>query len=139
MTVTRDVILDLLPLYLAGEASAGTRVLVTEYLARDPELAEQVRRQQADPAPGVVPAISPDLEMRALLSTRRAIARRAWVFGLAWFFTAVTFSLHVTFTGGMPHARFALLDYPLALAANLVVTAGLWIAYAALRRRARLR
>lgn len=37
--ITRDVILDLLPLYLAGEASEDTRQLVEAYLATDAKLA----------------------------------------------------------------------------------------------------
>jgi len=40
MEVTRNVILDLLPLYSANEASADTRALVKEYLETDPELAD---------------------------------------------------------------------------------------------------
>jgi hypothetical protein len=39
MEITRNVIEDLLPLYLANEASADTRTLVDEYLKTDPELA----------------------------------------------------------------------------------------------------
>ena len=39
MEITRDVILDLLPLYVADEASQDTRALVEKYLAADPELA----------------------------------------------------------------------------------------------------
>ena len=39
MEITRDVILDLLPLYLAGEVSEDTRSLVENYLEEDPKLA----------------------------------------------------------------------------------------------------
>ena len=39
MNVTREIILDLLPVYLSGEASPATRSLVEEYMKRDPELA----------------------------------------------------------------------------------------------------
>ncbi len=38
--VTKDVIEDLLPLYLAGEVSEDTAKLVKKYLESDPELAE---------------------------------------------------------------------------------------------------
>jgi hypothetical protein len=38
--ITRQVILDLLPIYLANEASADTRALVVQYLENDPELAK---------------------------------------------------------------------------------------------------
>jgi len=34
-TITRDVVRDLLPLYLSGEASADTTALVQQYLASD--------------------------------------------------------------------------------------------------------
>ena len=40
MTVTRDVIVDLLPLYLEGEVSTDTRSLVESYLEQDSELSE---------------------------------------------------------------------------------------------------
>ena len=40
MEVTREVILDLLPLYVADEASSDTRALVDEFLETDPELAD---------------------------------------------------------------------------------------------------
>lgn len=44
MKVTRDVILDLLPLYMADEASNDTRILVEEYLRSDPKLAQIAQR-----------------------------------------------------------------------------------------------
>ena len=45
MNVSRNVIHDLVPLYLADEASADTRALIEEFLAADPELAGQARGQ----------------------------------------------------------------------------------------------
>jgi hypothetical protein len=48
MEITRDVILDLLPLYLAGEGSPVTRALVEQYLETDSALARLAK--QADPA-----------------------------------------------------------------------------------------
>ena len=36
MTVTSDVILDLLPMYVAGEVSEDTRKLVEAYLEENP-------------------------------------------------------------------------------------------------------
>jgi anti-sigma factor RsiW len=38
--ITRNVILDLLPLYLSGEISDDTSKLVRKYLETDPDLAE---------------------------------------------------------------------------------------------------
>ncbi len=43
MTVTRDVILDLLPLYFAGQVSADTKTLVDEFLVSKNRAACQSR------------------------------------------------------------------------------------------------
>ena len=40
MEISRNVILDLLPLYIADEASSETRTLIEDYLAKDHELAK---------------------------------------------------------------------------------------------------
>jgi len=47
MNITRNVILDLLPLYLAGEVSLDTRTLVEKYLEKDSELAELANKQKS--------------------------------------------------------------------------------------------
>jgi len=50
------VILDLLPLYLAGEVSNDTAALVKEYLETDPELAEAAQEVAKTDSPGKVPS-----------------------------------------------------------------------------------
>ncbi len=40
MKITRNVILDLLPMYLANEVSSETHTLIEKYLETDPELAQ---------------------------------------------------------------------------------------------------
>lgn len=55
--ITRDVILDLLPLYLADEVSADTRMLVEHYLEDDPELAEIARQSPAAELPQDIPVV----------------------------------------------------------------------------------
>lgn len=47
MTVTREVIYDLLPAYFSGDVSADTRALVEEFLATDPEFRRMVDRFHA--------------------------------------------------------------------------------------------
>ena len=46
MTVSRDVIIDLLPLYLADEVSDATRELVETHLTADPQLAKLVDKMK---------------------------------------------------------------------------------------------
>jgi hypothetical protein len=82
MKVTRDVVTDLMPLYLAGDASADTTRLVEDFLAADGEFAAMVKQSamlRLEPLPGP-PAGG---EMRALLRTRRLVKRRSWYLGLA--------------------------------------------------------
>jgi hypothetical protein len=76
MEVTREVILDLLPLYFSGEASAQTQALVTEYLEHDPDLARlarqwQERLSEPPPAPARL-----DAQAVAYYEAKRQIAIR---------------------------------------------------------------
>jgi anti-sigma factor RsiW len=76
MAVTRDVILDLLPLYLSDEASPDSQVLVKEHLDSDPELAQlatkwKERLPEAPPAP-----VNPDAQAVAYREAKRQIANR---------------------------------------------------------------
>jgi hypothetical protein len=72
MKITRNVILDLLPLYAANEVSAETRALVEKYLKTDPELANVAKQLAAMEKPGDIPApLSQDDKMKAYKKARR--------------------------------------------------------------------
>jgi hypothetical protein len=74
MEITRNVILDLLPLYLANEVSEDTRALVEQYLENDPELAEIARRSSALEFPGDVPIpLTQEDEMKTYQKTKLKI------------------------------------------------------------------
>lgn len=53
--VTKNIILDLLPLYLAGEVSEDTATLVKKYLELDSELAEAAKQMAKADSLGKVP------------------------------------------------------------------------------------
>lgn len=53
--ITNHVILDLLPLYLAGEVSEDTATLVKKYLEANPELAETAKEMARADALNKVP------------------------------------------------------------------------------------
>ncbi|MFN7971850.1 MAG: hypothetical protein U0166_05810 [Acidobacteriota bacterium] len=88
MKVTKDVVIDLYPLYASGDASADSKALVEEFLRQDSELA----RQLGEPAslPAAIPSLPPDHEAEALLRTRRRLrgSRVLRLLGLA--FTGLT-------------------------------------------------
>ena len=49
MEVTRELIRDLWPDYMAGSLSPGTRALIEKFLAQDPDLARQLRAPEDEP------------------------------------------------------------------------------------------
>ena len=90
MKVTRDVILDLWPVYEAGEASAETRALVEEYLQQDPEFARLVRENGGAKALRPTPLTLPhDSEMATLLRTQKLMEYRRLVLLVGLLFFAV--------------------------------------------------
>jgi len=91
MYVSRGVILDLLPLYSAGEASDESRALVEEYLSIDESLREEVDRDALlNPLelPATAPRLPADAELRALKRTQHLLAWQRRLYALA-----VTFSV----------------------------------------------
>ena len=139
MNVTRDVILDLLPVYLGGEASPATRALIEEYLKQDPELAQRIRLRWAENLASAAPSVlPPDLELRSLQRTRRILGWQRWTFAIAIAFTAVAFSVGINFEHGrVTDIHLMLRDYPLGVGACLIVALFCWAIYYILRRRLR--
>jgi anti-sigma factor RsiW len=139
MNVTREVILDLFPVYLSGEASPATRALVEEYLKQDPELAQRLRLQYADNFASAVPSIiPPELELRSLRRTRKLLRWQAWLLGFGIGFTLTALSFGFTIEGGrFKEFRFLLLEYPAQLGAFLALGLLCWAAYFMIRRRLR--
>lgn len=124
MNITRDVVKDLVAVYLAGEASVDTRALVEDWLRSDPELAAQVERARGLELPAVA-APAPTIEKRAFDRTRRRLRGRGIVLGAAIYFT--TLPLTVTFGSDGFHGLL-LKDWPARIPA-LVVAAVLWVVY----------
>lgn len=134
--VPREVLLDLLPIYASGEASAATRVLVEAHLAKDADLARRLHEAMA--LPTLAPGLPPELELRALRRTRGALALQRWLFGFAIMFTALAFTSRITFHGyRITKFRLLIFDYPREFGACLALGLGCWIAYHVLRGRMR--
>jgi len=82
MEITKNVILDLLPLYLADEVSADTRVLVDEYLESDSELANVVKRSTAMELPEDIPIpLKKERQMETYKEAQRLILQRTVIWG----------------------------------------------------------
>ena len=82
MEVTREIVRDLWPDYVAGSLSPGSRALIETFLAQDPELARQLR--ETEPAAdqrGRWPALSWLLLLAMLFScfaVGRIVSDTSW-------------------------------------------------------------
>ncbi len=98
MKITRDVVLDLLPVYLAGEATPDTRALVEEFLQQDADLAQRIREQWTKGLGSTPPtSLPPDLELRTLRRTHGMIWLQILLFGLMVAFLGLMMALKFTF------------------------------------------
>jgi len=75
MEITKHVILDLLPLYLANEVSEDTRTLVENYLKTDKELAALAKQSAVMELPEDIPvSLTDEDKMKTFKKTRWLIA-----------------------------------------------------------------
>ena len=137
MNVTQDVVTDLLPLYLAGEASDDTRALIEAYLKQNPTFAAEVR-EQAEKSTALRDALravpSADHEKLTLQRVRRFNRRRANLLGVSIAMTLMP--LAFGFDGSHIHWMM-LRDQPGQALAFWIAAAGSWIAYYLTGRRLR--
>ena len=90
MEITRNVILDLLPLFLADEVSADTRALVKEYLETDPELADIANQTETMELPQDIPIpLTKEDKMEAYREAKRFIFLRTAILAISISFTVV--------------------------------------------------
>jgi len=81
--ITRNVILDLMPLYLAGEASQDTKELVEEYLEIDKELAEMAKQSTTFDLPKDVPMpLGKDQALQLYIEAKRQMTIRMAIIGV---------------------------------------------------------
>ena len=92
MNATKDIINDLIPLYLANECSADTRALIEEYFQRNPQDAAEFRKMMNTPTPSAIPNAKGHDEVRAFRTARRRLCHRSLLMAVAIFFTLAPFS-----------------------------------------------
>lgn len=133
MRVTENVIHDLLPVYLAGEASADTVLLVEEFLRLNPDVARTVQTLPANPLPELPAALQPTREKETLTMTKQLLRWRGILMGLAIFLTLLPLSFR--FDNSRITWTF-LLDVPSPGPALVLVGAlACWAAFLYVRRR----
>ena len=131
MNISRDIVKDLIPVYLAGDASADTRALVESYLKTDPELASDVTAARGISL-GLPATLPPTAEKRTLDATRQLLKHRTSTLVVAMLFTV----LPLTFAfRGTTITFFLIRDAPVIGIAWWVTAAIMWIWHVRIRRR----
>ena len=134
MNVSKDVVKDLIPVYLAGDESADTRALVESYLQTDPELAAVVT--EARRASLIPPVTRPaTAEKQALDATRHLLKTRTSTLAVAMVFTVLplTFAFH-----GTTMTFLLIRDAPVIGIAWWLTAVVMWIWHVTIRRRLRV-
>lgn len=137
MIVTRDLVRDLLPLYVAGEASAETRAVVESMVKGDRELAALAASMREDAPAAAKPAAAPALsgDRQLLERTRTLLRRRTWFLAAAVLCTAMPFAFAFDSTG----VTFLLVrDAPETGVSFLVGATLFWALFASTARRLRV-
>ena len=100
MEISRNVVLDLLPLYIADEASPETRQLVDQYLASDPELANIAKKLSNSELISEVPIpINKEREMEVYEEAK--LQQRKYIITLVAVVSAIILFLMAAALGGL--------------------------------------
>jgi anti-sigma factor RsiW len=133
MKVTQSVIHDLLPAYVAGEASADTVALVEEFLRQDPELARTIETLRANPLPALPDSMPPTKEKETLNMTKQLLRWRGILMGFAIFLSLLPFSFQ--FANGKITWTFLRESPPPVTAAVCAAALACWGGFLYVRRR----
>jgi hypothetical protein len=134
MTVTRDVILDLLPLYFAGQVSADTKALVDEFLKTDPDFARMSQRFDTLLNDRGAAQDGTAAERRAFERTRMLLKYRNQTIGMAIAYSLLPFAF--MFRDGQI-TWILMRDRPSVAAAFAATAIACWIAALVINYRAR--
>ena len=126
MKITRDVITDLLPIYLAGEASPDTNALVEEFLAEHPDFAKLVAEQEQPLTPNSI-NIPKETEMQTLEKTKKLLWQRSMYMGFAIFFSLFPASVRGSSEAGI---RWMWEGAPIIPIISVLIAILMWILYA---------
>ena len=125
--IDREIILDLLPLYRAGMASAPSRRLVEQWLQTE---------GGSEPQPGEETA--PDVELAALRRARSLLRWQRRLYGSAIGLTVLSFTTKLQVEQGkLLGAHLLGVDYPWVFGPVALAAVACWVAY--FRLKARLR
>ncbi|MFC3094539.1 hypothetical protein DRW07_13380 [Alteromonas sediminis] len=141
MTIKQEVIIDLLPLYFAGDASEETQELIEMYFEKHPKFAkammqmhEQIKNNvEEELGENIQVEVSPEQKLKALQRTKVLLRMRAALFlsGTLSLILPVLFMVFVKESDAVEWAKYVVTGI------LIVVMPTTWIGYAYLRYRMR--
>ena len=140
INISREVILDLLPLYVAGEASSETCSLVKGYLDQNPDLRSQLeehRLKYISATPSSEGSLPADLELRSLRRTKGLLRWQHRLYAWAMAFSIASLGGVGYMQQGHPVFHFFFRYYPQVFGPCISVAINCWIFYFVLRWRLR--
>jgi hypothetical protein len=145
MKLPRSVVLDLLPLYLAGELSMETRTLFELEFANDVELGALVQRLTKEETldsnkMGVgIDAPRPEVALQSFQRTRKLLRQQRRLFAFGLFFTLISVSFEFTVANGrLQEAHLLMRDAPWVYGSSLALGMLCWIWYFVLQQSLRI-
>ncbi len=125
---TRDVVVDLWPLYASGEASADSRALVEAFLAQDHEFSEKLRAQDSAELKPPALTLPVDHERTTLLRAQRRRARQSMAVNSVAILVSAAMTAYYT-RGIVPlwAATFATAGVPLPPLMRAATAGSAWI------------
>jgi hypothetical protein len=137
MNISREVIKDLLPLYVSGEASDETRELVQDYVDKDPELkamlTEMSEAEQLLSHKPHVPDLA-DSQVRSFQKARLLIRYRGLIMGAAIAYSLFPFTF--IYENGEMH-WVVISEMPKVAVSSAVIACILWCTYLFISRKGR--
>lgn len=134
MNIQREVILDLVPLYLSGEASQATKLLVEEYAQQHSDIADLISKTSVDLfAEREEYSLPKELEMKSMERTKSLLRIRSIILGVSMFLSLLPLSIR----GGSEGVRWlwsGAESYALAVGALAALA---WFSYAIVHRKLR--
>jgi hypothetical protein len=97
--ITRDIITDLWPLYMAGEASPDSRALIEAYLREDQVFAHTITGLGRERFPNLeTPALAPDHELKTLARIKKRLTGPILLLQLALISSGLAFGALISDT-----------------------------------------
>ena len=139
MRITDKVIMDLLPLYFADEASEDTKTLVEFYFNEHPEFAKAMKKDLTTGLPRDIPTtLKPEDEMIILRKTKRLFKFRTFFLVIAIFCTALPFSFGDVSWSDIEGVHWLWSKYPESAIISGIVGLLSWISYFIMQYRLRI-